>query len=93
MTPYIFTETLLPLIYFMSLLSFIIWAYDKHRAVYHKWRIPEFLLAIVTVLGGAFGSLCGMVIFNHKCKKPLFYIGVPAILFIQIAIYVYLLTR
>ena len=33
---------------------------------------------------GAFGSLCGMVLFNHKTSKPLFYILVPLAMLLQI---------
>ncbi len=75
---------LAPFIYIMCILGFALFAYDKHLATYGKWRIPEWVLFIPTVLLGAFGSLSGMVFFNHKTNKKVFYIVVPIFLFIQI---------
>ncbi len=74
----------MPVVYIMSVLTFILFAYDKHSAVYRKWRIPEWLLIICSFAMGAFGGLCAMVLFNHKTAKPLFYIAVPVLLFLQI---------
>ena len=37
------------------------------------------------LLFGAFGALCGMILFNHKTHKPLFYITVPILAILQIA--------
>ncbi len=39
---------------------------------------------------GSFGSLFSMILFNHKVRRPLFYIGVPLLLFAQIGIAAYL---
>lgn len=88
----IFFGPVMPLVYIMSVLTFIMFAIDKHCAHYGKWRIPEALLIIVSVLMGAFGGLCGMIFFNHKTKKPLFYITVPICLFVQILLLVAALT-
>lgn len=80
-------------LYCMCVLSFGLFAYDKHRACYGKWRIPEAVLMICTVLMGAFGSLCAMVIFNHKTQKSLFNIGVPVLLLLQILGMAFFFTR
>ncbi|MDE6120649.1 MAG: DUF1294 domain-containing protein [Muribaculaceae bacterium] len=58
-------------------------AYDKHCARFGKWRIPESVLLAGGVLMGAFGALCGMILFNHKTSKKLFYILVPLMLLVQ----------
>lgn len=82
----IFYDAIMPAVYTMSVLTFILFAYDKHCATYHKFRIPEAVLLIASVLAGAFGGLCGMIFCNHKTKKPAFYITVPVALFVQILI-------
>ena len=52
---------------------------DKYFAQKKMWRIPEKSLIAVCILGGAVGMLIGMFVFNHKRRKPKFYIGVPLI--------------
>lgn len=84
---------LMPLIYIMCILGFGLFAYDKHLATYSRWRIPEWVLFIPTVFLGAFGSLSGMVFFNHKTNKKAFYIVVPILLFLQILGLAFVLTH
>ena len=67
------------------LLTFLLFAWDKHLAFYHRQRVPEAVLLIMSLLFGAFGALCGMIFFNHKTHKPLFYITVPILAILQIA--------
>lgn len=64
-------------IWLMSILTFAVYGFDKHQAYYAKFRIPEFLLIILALAGGAFGALMAMWFFRHKIRKPLFYITVP----------------
>lgn len=71
-------------LYAANIVGFALMGLDKYRAVYAKRRIPEWLLMVVAALFGAFGSLCGMIIFKHKTSKKLFYIGVPLLLLLQI---------
>lgn len=59
-------------VYVASLLTFILYAWDKHQAHYCKFRIPEFLLLFFTVCGGAFGATMAMYMFRHKTSKRLF---------------------
>ena len=73
-------------IYIMSLLTFAMYGWDKHLAVYNKTRIPELILLLFAFLGGAFGALCGMILFKHKTLHKKFLISVPIFLFIQLAI-------
>lgn len=76
-----------------NVIGFALMAYDKHCAVNAKRRIPEWFLMIVAALLGAFGSLCGMIIFKHKTAKKLFYIGVPVLLLLQIIGLAFYFTR
>ena len=71
-------------IYIMSLLTFAMYSWDKHLAVYNKTRIPEFILLLFAFLGGAFGALCGMILFKHKTLHKMFLICVPIFLVLQL---------
>ena len=73
------------IIYVMSLLTFALYAWDKHLAVYQKTRVPELILLLFSFLGGAFGALCGMIFFRHKTLHKMFLISVPIFLFLQLA--------
>jgi len=66
----------------INILSFILFGIDKGKAKRKEWRISEASLLGVSILGGAIGSLIGMVIFKHKLSKKPFYIGIPLIIVI-----------
>lgn len=64
---------------------------DKHRAVRHKWRIPENTLLLLAVLGGSPAMLITMKLIRHKTKHKKFMIGIPVILILQgIAVYFFI---
>lgn len=67
----------------MSLLGFLAMLLDKAKSVKGKWRIPEKTLMGVALFGGALGMIAGMILFRHKIRKPLFYIGLPVIYLIH----------
>ena len=48
----------------MSLLTFILFGADKHKARAHKWRIPEKTLLGLSLLGGFTGGFLGMEFFR-----------------------------
>ena len=81
---------LIVVIYFVlvNLIAFIMYGVDKKKAIKHKWRIPEHDLILVALLGGSIGAILGMKVFRHKTKHPKFFIGVPAILIVQLIIIV-----
>lgn len=66
---------------------------DKLRAKKHRWRIPEATLLAVAASGGSLGSLLGMYAFRHKTRKPKFYIGIPAMLAVQILLGMWLYPK
>lgn len=72
----------------VNLITFFLYGADKSKARRHAWRIPEKVLLGAAVIGGSLGALIGMRFFHHKTRKPLFYIGVPMILLIQIILLV-----
>ena len=73
---------------FINLFTFILYAADKARAKKRRRRISERALLIAAAVGGSFGALLAMLIFHHKTRHPEFYIGVPAIMLLQIIIIV-----
>ena len=68
----------------INLVAFLAMYIDKKRAKWGKWRIKESTLFMIVLLGGGIGGIAGMYKFRHKTKKPLFKIGFPAIVIIEI---------
>lgn len=64
-------------------LSFIAMFIDKRKSVKKRWRVPEKTLMTLAALGGALGIIAGMIVFRHKVRKPLFYLGAPALYLIH----------
>ncbi len=73
----------------INIIGFLIMGIDKLKAIKGMWRIPENTLFAFTFLGGGVGTILGMYIFRHKTKKLKFIIGMPAILILEILIYIY----
>ena len=70
----------------VNIIAFAVYGIDKSKARKHQWRISENMLILLAALGGSIGALLAMNIFHHKTKHVKFFIGVPAILIMQIAI-------
>ena len=58
----------------ISGITFLVWGMDKYRAKAQLWRISERWLITLTLLGGAFGALTGMLFFRHKTRKTRFWV-------------------
>ena len=58
----------------LSILTFLLFDYDKNAARMNQWRIPEKVLLGLSILGGAAGGLLGMQVFRHKTRKNYFWI-------------------
>lgn len=74
----------------INLIGFYVMWSDKRKAKKGKWRIPENTLFLITILGGGVGTIAGMYTFRHKTKKLKFTFGLPAILVLEIAIFIYI---
>lgn len=77
---------ILEIMFVANILAFVLYAYDKHLAIYKKFRIPEVLLYAVAFLGGAFGALCAMVFFRHKTAHTGFLVCVPLFVILQLTL-------
>ena len=63
----------------MNLVTFTVYAYDKHIAQQRKGkrRVPERTLLLLSFLGGCIGAALGMFLCRHKTKHARFLILVP----------------
>ena len=68
--------------------TFIIYGIDKLKAKEHWWRISEFTLLLLAIVGGSIGAWLGMKVWHHKTLHKKFKYGVPVILFLQIIAFV-----
>lgn len=66
---------------------------DKLLAKENAWRIPERTLLMLAAIGGSIGVLLAMYTVRHKTRHAKFFLGVPAILVLQIGLFFYLLLR
>ena len=74
----------------INLFGFFAMGIDKYKAKKNRWRIPESMLFLLAFLWGSLGTTLGMKVFRHKTKHWYFKFGMPAILILQIALFVYL---
>ena len=76
----------------INLIAFLSMFIDKRKAEYGKWRIKEYTLFLLALLGGSIGAIAGMYTFRHKTKKMKFVIGFPAILILEIVLAIMVYT-
>ena len=79
-------EFLIIYLIFINLLSFVLFAVDKHKAKKKAYRIRESVLLFTAFTGGALGALLSMLIFRHKTQKIKFTLLVPLFLITHIFI-------
>ncbi len=77
-------------IYFIiiNIITFIFYGYDKYCSIKKLWRISEYHLLGLGLIGGGIGSLLGMLLFRHKTKKLIFKILVPIFILLNILVYI-----
>lgn len=59
----------------INVFALIMYGIDKLAAKLGVRRIPEIVLLNISLLGGMFGAILGMVIFRHKIRKRVFVLG------------------
>ena len=82
--------------YAMNSATFLTFVVDKLIAVWNgrghgSRRIPEIVLLLLALAGGAPGGLLAMLVARHKIRKPVFAAGVPLMAALQAVIVAYLL--
>ena len=74
----------------LNLAGFAMMGIDNKRAIRGAWRISEASLFLTALLGGALGCTLGMHCFHHKTRHWYFRYGLPAILLLQLFLWIYL---
>ena len=77
----------------LNLLTFGLFALDKHKAKSCRWRIPEVVLLVLAAIGGSIGALMAMTLFRHKTQKKAFRLGIPVMLILQLVLLCYIVVR
>lgn len=89
---------LLILFVILNFRTLLLMGWDKRVAIKNdaqtgRGRIAENRLMYNALMGGFLGIALGMLLFRHKIRKPLFYIGVPFFTMLNIALYIFLYTK
>lgn len=71
----------------MSIITLIVYAWDKRKARLGEWRTRERTLHILALLGGWPGSFIAMRVVRHKNAKTLFVAITLAIAFVHAAVW------
>jgi uncharacterized membrane protein YsdA (DUF1294 family) len=79
----------------VSLVTFILYGYDKSQAKLGGARVPEIVLHVLALAGGFPGGWLGRAVFHHKTQKPVFTIVliISSVLYLGLAIYIFFLRR
>lgn len=83
MTP---LQLLVLLILGLNLVTFIIYWFDKWMARANGWRIPEWILWLLALLGGSIGALLAVELLRHKSKKLSFQLVLWLIVLLQLTV-------
>ncbi len=83
------TSNLIPLIVYpaMSLLTFVLYADDKSRAIKGQWRRSEAMLHLCELIGGWLGAFIAQQKLRHKSRKVSYQIVFWVIVAAHIAIW------
>ena len=86
-------RSLLAALAVLNLVSFGAMGWDKSCAMRGAWRVPEKVLFLLALCGGAPGGTVGMYRFRHKTRHWYFKYGFPLLAALQFAVFAGLLVR
>lgn len=70
----------------IHIITFVLFAVDKWKAIHGRWRIRTMTLMSFAFVGGTVGGLLAMYVFRHKTKTRSFTVGLPVMLAVQVVI-------
>jgi len=70
----------------INIITFVLFAVDKWKAIHGRWRIRTITLMGFALAGGTVGGLLAMYIFRHKTKTASFTVGLPVMLVVHVVI-------
>lgn len=83
----LYQKTLIVYAIAINSIAYIIMWYDKYQSKKKGSRVPEKILFLLAFILGAFGIYLGMKFpLYHKSAKPLFKIGIPVLIILNILI-------
>jgi uncharacterized membrane protein YsdA (DUF1294 family) len=56
----------------VSVVTFVLYGFDKSRSRRNGWRVPEVVLHGLALSGGFPGGWAGRSVFRHKTQKGIF---------------------
>ena len=74
----------------MSLITFVAFGIDKLKAKRGSSRISERRLLLLSLIGGAAGAMCAMLLFRHKTQHLKFTLLEPLLLALHLLIFIYI---
>ena len=77
----------------INAVGFSVMLYDKYLAKNNLWRIPEKSLFGIAIFGGSLGCILGIYTARHKTRHKSFTLGMPAILILQLGIWLWLIYK
>lgn len=83
-----FNEHRILCIYYLAInvITFIVFAIDKVKAMLGAWRIREIILLGLCLIGGSAGGFLAMDFCNHKVKSVHFIAGVPMMICVHLVL-------
>lgn len=76
-----------------SVVTFLLYGFDKGRARKGGWRVPEAALHWLALLGGFPGGWLGRSLFHHKTRKGFFLFVLITSTLIHVALIYWLFFR
>ena len=76
-----------------SVITFLLYGFDKARSKNGGWRVPEIVLHGLALAGGFPGGWAGRSVFRHKTKKGIFVFVLAVSTVIHLVLVYWLLFR
>lgn len=90
-------ETLITALWYyfaaVNILLYILMGIDKFKAIKQMRRIPEKVLFLFAIIGGALGGTLGMLSFHHKTKHWYFEVFFPLLAAVDLGLVFYLILK
>lgn len=75
----------------INIITSLVFIYDKSASINNKWRIPERVLWLLSLAGGALFAYLTMITIRHKTQKKDFKLFMPTLMFLQIILLFYII--